>query len=316
MEQKSAVTPSEQLEDANTSPPHKKVKCQPEKNSPSPDTTSNDAATTAGNLNGANALFNQQPTNVEITENLQPSKNGIFDLILPSEEDSVRAPEEKLDPNSAGLMSQRTGGTWNKSLEEAHSAQVKERSLLGHLVCSEKTQKKILESDIFCILKSEGVTEIGALYKVSPSKFVLVFRSKAAKEKLESTEIQCRFGDSDICLNFHKRVGPLRNGREPIFVTILLPEFVSDQAVRLAFSNFGDVVFVFKGRNKCNKGIRNGQRHVKIFPAGEDPAILPRKISFHGRIQRDVFSRKRWCCATDAKLGTCLARIALWLHPP
>ena len=204
MEQKSAVTPSEQLEDANTSPPHKKVKCQPEKNSPSPDTTSNDAATTAGNLNGANALFNQQPTNVEITENLQPSKNGIFDLILPSEEDSVRAPEEKLDPNSAGLMSQRTGGTWNKSLEEAHSAQVKERSLLGHLVCSEKTQKKILESDIFCILKSEGVTGIGALYKVSPSKFVLVFGSTAVKEKLESTEIQCRFGDSDICLNFHK----------------------------------------------------------------------------------------------------------------
>ena len=31
MEQKSAVTPSEQLEDANTPPPHKKVKCQPEK---------------------------------------------------------------------------------------------------------------------------------------------------------------------------------------------------------------------------------------------------------------------------------------------
>ena len=109
MEQKSAVTPSEQLEDANTSPPHKKVKCQPEKNSPSSDTTSNDAATTAGNLNGANAIFNQQPTNIEITENQQPSKNGIFDF---------------------------------KSLEEAHSAQVKERSLLGHLVCSEETQKR------------------------------------------------------------------------------------------------------------------------------------------------------------------------------
>ena len=142
MEQKSTVTPSEQLEDANTPPPHKKVKCQPEKNSPSSDTTSNDAATTAGNLNGANALFNHQPTNVEITENQQPSKNGIFDFILPSEEDSVRAPEENLDPNPAGLMSQRTGGTWNKSLEEAHSAQVKERSLLGHLICSEETQKK------------------------------------------------------------------------------------------------------------------------------------------------------------------------------
>ena len=143
---------------------------------------------------------------------------------------------------------------------------------------SEETQRKILESDIFRILESEGVTEIDALYKVSPSKFVLVFGSKAAKEKLEGTEIQCRFGDSEICLNFHKRVGPLRNGREPIFVTILLPEFISDQAVdqavRLAFSNFGDVVSVFKGRHNFNKKIRNGKWHVKIFPAGEYPAIL------------------------------------------
>ena len=29
-----------------------------------------------------------------------------------------------------------------------------------------------------------------------------------------------------------------------------------------------------------------------------------------------VSSRKRWCCATGAKLDTCLARIALWLHLP
>ena len=88
--------------------------------------------------------------------------------------------------------------------------------------------KKVLEPDILRTLESEGVTEIGALCKVSPSKFVLAFGSKTAKEKLENTEIQCRFGDTEICLNFHKRVGPLRNGREPIFVTILLPEFISD----------------------------------------------------------------------------------------
>ena len=144
-------------------------------------------------------------------------------------------------------------------------------------MCSEETQRKILESGIFHILESEGVTEIGSLYKVSSSKFVLVFGSKAAKEKLEGTEIQCRFGDSEICLNFHKRVGPLRNGREPIFVNILLPEFISDQAVRLDLSNFGEVVTGFKGRHKFNRKIRDGKRHVKIFPAGEDPAILPRK---------------------------------------
>ena len=127
--------------------------------------------------------------------------------------------------------------------------------MLGHLVCSEETQRKILESVIFCILESERVTEIGALYKISPSKFVLVFGSKTAKEKLQGTEIQCRFGDSEICLNFRKRTGPLRNGRKPIFVTILLPEFISDQVVRLAFSNFQEVVSVLKGRHEYNRKI-------------------------------------------------------------
>ena len=79
---------------------------------------------------------------MEITGNQDPSKNGILDFILPSEEDSVRFPKENLDPNSAGLKKSGTGGVWNKSLEEAHSAQVKERSLLGHLICSEETQKR------------------------------------------------------------------------------------------------------------------------------------------------------------------------------
>ena len=50
-------------------------------------------------------------------------------------------------------------------------------------MCSEETQRKILESDIFHIPESKGVTEIDPLYKVSPSKFVLVFGSKTAKEK-------------------------------------------------------------------------------------------------------------------------------------
>ena len=258
-------------------------------------------------LTGTNHLLNQQPTNSVDTDNQQPSRTGIFNFVLPSEEDCALASEENLEPNSTGLKSSRTGGVWHKSLEESHSAQVKEKSLLGHLMCSEETQRKILESDIFRILESEGVTEIDALYKVSPSKFVLVFGSKAAKEKLEGTEIQCRFGDSEICLNFHKRVGPLRNGREPIFVTILLPEFISDQAVRLAFSNFGEVATVFKGRHKFNSKIRNGKRHVKIFPAGEDPAILPRKISFHGRIQRDVLFKEKvvlcYRCKTRYMIG-------------
>ena len=82
------------------------------------------------------------------------------------------------------------------------------------------------------------------------------------KEKLEGTEIQCRFSDSKICLNFRKRGGPLRNGRERIFATIFLPGFICDQAVRLAFSNFGDVVSVFKDRHKFNRDKRNGQRQI------------------------------------------------------
>ena len=89
------------------------------------------------------------------------------------------------------------------------------------------------------------MTEVGALYKISPSEFVLVFGSKAPKEKLAGTEFQCRFSDSEVCLNLRKRVGPLRNGKEPILITIFLPEVISDQAVRLAFSNFSEAVSVF-----------------------------------------------------------------------
>ena len=291
----------------NTSPPPKRPKAQQEEKPSITDATSNHASPSAANLNPVNVEQNQLPSNIVNGENQDQSNKGIFNFIPPSEEDSARAPEENPDPNSAGLANSRTGGAWNRSREEAHSAHAQARSLLGHLITSEETQKKILEADIFRILESEGVTEIGALYKVSPSKFVLVFGSQAAKEKLQNTEIQCRFGDSDLRLSFHKRVGPLRNGREPIFVTVYLPEFVSDQAVRLAFSNFGEVVAVFKGRHKFNKSIRNGRRHVKIFPAGEDPAILPRKITFHGRIQRDVLFAEKvvlcYRCKTRHMLG-------------
>ena len=106
-----------------------------------------------------------------------------------------------------------------------------------------------------------------------------------------------------ICFNFLKRVGPLRN----IFVTILLPELISDQAVKLASSKCGEVVSVLKGRHKFNKSIRNGKRHVNIFPARRDPAILPRKISFHGSIKRDVLFAEKvvscYRCKTRHMLG-------------
>ena len=57
-------------------------------------------------------------------------------------------PEENLEPNSAGLKSSRTRGVRHKSLEENCSAWIKERSLIGHIMCLEKNPRKIVESEI------------------------------------------------------------------------------------------------------------------------------------------------------------------------
>ena len=47
--------------------------------------------------------------------------------------------------------------------------------------------------------------------------------------------------------------------------------------------------------------------HVKILPAGGDPAMLSRKISFHGSIQRDVLFAGKvvlcYRCKTQHLLG-------------
>ena len=145
------------------------------------------------------------------------------------------------------------------------------------------TQRKVLESDTFRVLESERVAEIGALIctKFLPQSLLWsCFGLKKAKEKLQGTDIPYCFGNSEIWLNFCKRIGPIINGREPIFVTISLPEFISDQAVGLAFPKFGEVVSVFKGRHKFNRNIRNGKIHVRIFPTGGDQTILKRKIYF------------------------------------
>ena len=122
------------------------------------------------------------------------------------------ATEENLEPNPTGVKSSRTRGNRHKSLEENHSAWIKESSMIFQIMASEETPKNILESDI--------LTEVGALYKISPSIFILVFGSKTPKEKLAGTEIQCCLSDSEVCLNLWKLVGPLRNGKEPILVTM------------------------------------------------------------------------------------------------
>ena len=134
-------------------------------------------------------------------------------LLVLAKEDCF-APEENLKPNSAGLKSSRTRGNRHKSLEENHSAWIKESSMIFQIMASEETPKNILESDI--------LTEVGALYKISPSIFILVFGSKTPKEKLAGTEIQCRFSDSEVCLNFRKRVGPLRNWKETVLDSLVI----------------------------------------------------------------------------------------------
>ena len=101
------------------------------------------------------------------------------------------APEENLEPNSTWFKSSRTRGVRHKSHSDTRHknrpAWIEERSLIGHIMCSEETHQQILESDI--------LTEVDALYKVSPPKSVLVFGSKTPKEKLAGTEIQCRISD-------------------------------------------------------------------------------------------------------------------------
>ena len=60
---------------------------------------------------------------------------------------------------------------------------------LAILVCSEETQRKILESDIFRIPESKGVTEIGPLYKVSLSKFVLMIKNGEGETSVQRSNV-------------------------------------------------------------------------------------------------------------------------------
>ena len=196
------------MDEPSHSPPQKRAKPQTDINQPEA-TSSNPAEPDIAESDHST----QQPTKPNITTGLS-LKDGILNFFLSSEEECHSTPEENLEPNSAGLKSSRTGGVWHRSLEESYSAQIKERTLLGHLVCSEEAQKKFLESDIFRILESEGVTEIGALYKVSLSKFILIFGSKTAKDKLQDTEIQWRFSDSEENLISANELNLSRVGRK------------------------------------------------------------------------------------------------------
>ena len=88
MEQKISVDIStEKLEDTNNSPPQKRAKCQPKENLSPLEATGINAAETNDSLMGTNHLLNQQPKNSVDADYQQPSRNGIFNFVLPSEED-------------------------------------------------------------------------------------------------------------------------------------------------------------------------------------------------------------------------------------
>ena len=152
--------------------------------------------------------------------------------------------------------------------------------------------EEIVELNILSIPESENVLEIGALYKIF--KFILIFESKTAKEELKSTKILSCFGDYDLTLT------AIRSSQkwEGSYFCYTFPSWIHKwPGSRLAFSNFGEAVPVFKGRHKFNRNIRNGKGHVKIFPTERNSAMLPKKIIFHDSIRRGVlFAEKVVFC--------------------
>ena len=88
---------------------------------------------------------------------------------------------------------------------------------------------------------------------------------------------------------FSETSWPLRNGKEPMLVTIFLPELNNDQVVTLAFSNFGEVVYVFKVRHNFNKNIRNGKEEIQQYYQGKFTAmVVSKEMSFSQKTRTPV----------------------------
>ena len=150
MKQKSNIDFStNQIEDSSGSPPQERAKRQSEENSSQLETTSINTAKSGDHLSGFEHV-KQRSTNSNDTDIKQPLKNGIFNFFFPLEEECIPSPEENLGPNSAGLKSSRTGRIWHKSLEESRSAQIKDKSLLGHLVWYSFTESVSYTTRSFC----------------------------------------------------------------------------------------------------------------------------------------------------------------------
>lgn len=93
----------------------------------------------------------------EALPNQEPPERGtpVHNFVLSSTKDCSLVPDKNLELVIACSKSSRTTEVWNKSLQEDYAAQIREWSLLGHLICSERILEKTLESDIFCLLECE-----------------------------------------------------------------------------------------------------------------------------------------------------------------
>lgn len=167
-------------------------------------------------------------------------------------------PEENFESFLAASKSFWTSEMWYKALEEEHVAQVKCKSLFGHLLCLEVLPEKFLESDIFSYSRNRGSQRNRHFISNSFLKIYFDFWIKNGEGEIANyREIHSCFWRKEVLLSFQKwQSGPLKNGKEPIFVKLFLPDCVSDLAVRLPFSNLS----VFHSRHKFNRSIRNRKR--------------------------------------------------------
>ena len=196
---------------------------------------------------------------------------------------------------------------WYSGHEENYAAEVRVRTLHGRIICEEAEPSSIREEEIYRILESNEVTDVEALYKTSKGTFILIFGSEDSASKCRSAELSATSGERRVTLLFRER------WRAPTFVTIFCPEYISCRAVELAFANFGEVQRVFYGTHTFNRNLRNGKRHVRIFPSGGDPRVLPRRITFLDGISRDVLYKEKivdcYRCDTRHALGECCPEV-------
>ena len=190
---------------------------------------------------------------------------------------------------------------WHAGKKEDYATEVKVRTVLSKLECNRTEPSVVLEEDIYWTLKLHDVNDVEALYKTSKQRFVLIFESEDSALKCWS-EVLCAVSDNvSVSLLFWGQ------WRTPTFLTLFCPECISCPAVELAFSKFGEVDKAFCGKDKFKRNIRNGKRHIRIFPSGGDPRVLPRKITFHDEISRDILHKGKivnhYRCDTWHALG-------------